>query len=167
MVPSLYWNTANPALRKDRQGSFIHLLLRKKKSLVVQRPDGKLDKGKQVAAIIPNVIHSLDAAHLMKFVVSAFDSGLNPVLTVHGCFGSHPNQLEALQFLVKLEFIQIYSNAYFLEKFHSRNLQIITDNNHKILSDKKTGLQYTVNLNKKFLYSQCPRFGLFKFKRNN
>ena len=52
----------------------------------------RLNKGKQKGAIIPNVIHSLDASHLMQVVPpeKVFENNLNMVLTVHDCFGTHP-----------------------------------------------------------------------------
>ena len=55
-----------------------------------------MDPLKQRSAIIPNVIHSLDASHLMNVINTAFTKGINDLITVHDCFGTHPNNLSLL-----------------------------------------------------------------------
>lgn len=57
------------------------------------------------------------------------------VLPIHDCFGTHPNDLEQMYEIIKLEFINLYSKKNFLEKFHIHIKQIIRLNNYSI---KKT-----------------------------
>jgi DNA-directed RNA polymerase len=88
---------------------------------------------KQINAVIPNIVHSLDAAHLMNVVNSIEDKGIGPVITVHDCFGTHPNKMGDLQYEVKKEFILLYTDHGFLETFHNRIIQSIRDNNLEII----------------------------------
>jgi len=89
---------------------------------------------KQINAFIPNIVHSLDAAHLMNVINSAESKGIAPVITVHDCFGTHPNSMAALQYEVKKEFILLYTDQDFLETFHNRIIQSILDNNLLIIT---------------------------------
>jgi DNA-directed RNA polymerase, mitochondrial len=110
--------------------------------MVIKEWTDKVDKHKQSSSIIPNIIHSLDASHLMNVVIAANKLNINPVITVHDCFGTHPNKLDSLSYLVKLEFIKLYTNSNFLEKFHNRNLQNIEDNGLEIIKDNSTNIYY-------------------------
>jgi len=65
----------------------------------------------------------------MNVINSATKKGITPVITVHDCFGTHPNRMAALQYEVKKEFILLYTHYDFLETFHSRLIQSIQDNN--------------------------------------
>lgn len=68
----------------------------------LERPVPARRKQSQGAA--PNVIHSLDAAHLMLVVHEAnFD-----VVTVHDSFGSHPSDMPTLFTLVRKKFVELY-----------------------------------------------------------
>ena len=93
----------------------------------------EINKVKQVNAIIPNIIHSLDASHLMCIIEDADRIGLKNVLSIHDCFGTHPNDLFKLNELVRENFIFLYSSSSFLKTFHNRLLQTIKDNNLKII----------------------------------
>lgn len=103
-------------------------------SVILRNMTKKIDSRKQVQSIIPNIIHSLDASHLMNIInqVSKY-----PVLTIHDCFGSHPNFIEELKFLVTIEFVKLYSNTNFLELLHQRILQNIEDQQYEIKEDLK------------------------------
>ena len=99
--------------------------------MILRENLNELEKRGQVNAIIPNIIHSLDASHLMNVVISAKDKKINYVLPIHDCFGTHPNKLNELERLVKQEFIKIYSNEKFIAKFHAKIIKNIKENNLK------------------------------------
>lgn len=103
----------------------------KSKSVILREWDNTIDSFKQVQAIIPNIIHSLDATHLVNILNSAKEIGLAPVISVHDCFGTHPNQMSALSHQVKKEFVLLYSQEEFLSTFHDRIMQSITDNGYQ------------------------------------
>lgn len=104
--------------------------------MVIREWTNLTDKRKQVNAIIPNIIHSLDASHLISVLCSSIDSNFNPVITVHDCFGTLPNRLEKLSFTVRKEFILQYVQEDFLKVFDNRIRQYITDNNYLIDGDE-------------------------------
>jgi DNA-directed RNA polymerase len=113
---------------------------------------------KQINAIIPNIVHSLDGAHLMNVIISAESKGIGPVITVHDCFGTHPNRMAALQYEVKKEFILLYTDHDFLEVFHNRIIQSIQDNNLEII--KMGGLPRFVSLmGEEIEIPQLPKIG--------
>ena len=61
----------------------------------------------------------------------AADINFYPIITIHDCFGTLPNKMSELDFMVRREFILIYSKGQFLKDFHNRFLQSITDNQYK------------------------------------
>ena len=86
----------------------------KSKTIVLREMIKKVDSRKQINAIIPNIIHSLDAAHLMQIVNRGISNMKYPyILTVHYCFGAQPNNIDELKNLVLTEFIQLYTNEDF------------------------------------------------------
>ena len=90
---------------------------------------------------MPNLIHSLDASHLMNLINKANDVNFANIITVHDCFGTLPNNVENLRQLVTAEFVEIYSNQNFLNKFHERVLQAFSDH-HFIKYIDKEGKSY-------------------------
>jgi DNA-directed RNA polymerase len=91
-----------------------------------------VDRRKQVESIIPNVIHSLDASHLMFVIRECINSNILPIITVHDCFGTLPNQMFNLEQVVKKQFVVLYTKENFLNKFHKKLLESIEDNNYII-----------------------------------
>jgi DNA-directed RNA polymerase len=107
--------------------------------MVIKEYLNETDKLKQSNAIIPNIIHSLDATHLINVINSSADEKYDPIITVHDCFGTHPNNMEQLVYRVKKEFIILYSQQNFLETFHNRVIQSIRDNNFEIIFNSDAG----------------------------
>ena len=58
-------------------------------------------------------------------------------------------------------FIKLYSQEYFLHKFHKRNLQNITDNGIEVYKDSLTGEDYILIKNKKVYIPNIPETGSF------
>lgn len=81
---------------KTKKNFEINILARK--TFVLRNVTYKLDTTKQIIAFIPNIIHSLDASHLMKVVMSSIKGGYCPIITIHDCFGTHPNKMEILSY---------------------------------------------------------------------
>jgi DNA-directed RNA polymerase len=105
----------------------------KSKKLILKETTNDLDSSKQVQSIIPNIIHSLDASHLMNIINNAFKENFNPVITIHDCFGTLPNQMASLEFRVKKEFVILYSESHFLKEYHDRFLQNLKDNQFELI----------------------------------
>lgn len=131
---------------------------RKNISIIIRTPTEKLDKLKQIQAIIPNVIHSLDASHLINIINTGLNSKRNNIITVHDCFGTHPNEIDDLKKLVILEFIKLYTNDDFLFLFHKRLLQSFSDNQIEIYTDEN-GKKYIQNKRTKIYFPEIPPKG--------
>lgn len=117
----------------------------KSRKYVLREFTNELDKRKQVSAGIPNIIHSLDASHIMNIVKTNSEMKNFDLLTVHDCFGTHPNNLNELVLLVKLEFIAIYLHKDFLSKFHKDNINNIKAYDCDYIIKKDTaGKEYMV-----------------------
>ena len=110
---------------------------------IVMRQSKKeqLDNRKQKQAIIPNVIHSLDASHLINLVTTANSINLKPIITIHDCFGTHPNKMDLVNNLVLKEFIELYTKGDFLSNFHKQILKSLVDNNYEIFTTTERIIQ--------------------------
>ena len=108
-----------------------------------------LNKHKQTQAIIPNIIHSLDATHLINIIINAESNKFSPLISIHDCFSTLPNKMGELEHNIKKEFILLYSQNNFLETFHNRIIQSIKDNNLNIIERKNENyvLFYDCNSN--------------------
>lgn len=127
---------------KNKEKIISTSLFNKTKKMVIREYFNEIDSRKQSNAIIPNIIHSLDATHLINLINNTTEKGFNPIITIHDCFGTHPNKMEELIYLIKKEFILLYSQENFLEKFHSRIIQSIKDNNYNVIFNKEENNYY-------------------------
>lgn len=84
----LYWFTPNGLkisqhyLTVKKYENTINLFSERRKIIIRQSVD-KINKKKQKEAIIPNIIHSLDADHLMKVVLNFTNKFNYSILTIH------------------------------------------------------------------------------------
>nr|QWO71391.1 RNA polymerase [Arthromyces claviformis] len=127
---------------KKKQTVITVSIFGRSKRLVLRENEDKLNKLKQKQAIIPNMVHSLDASHLMNLIKSAAEINFYPIITIHDCFGTLPNKMSELDFIVRKEFIIIYSNGEFIKNFHNRFIQSITDNQYQL--DNKNNPKYII-----------------------
>jgi DNA-directed RNA polymerase len=66
---------------------------------------------KQNRGIIPNIIHSLDAANISILVNKMIDDDIKMnLLTIHDAFATNANYVDDLTYQIKLAFLVIYSN---------------------------------------------------------
>jgi DNA-directed RNA polymerase len=131
----------------------------KTKKMIVREWTEEVDTLHQSGGIIPNIIHSLDASHLINVVISANENKIEPVITVHFCFICHPNNLNNLSYLVRKFFIDLYTRESFLEKFHQTNKQIILDNDIKILYDSDEEQEYVLIKRRRVYLPEIPKMG--------
>jgi DNA-directed RNA polymerase len=61
------------------------------------------------------------------------------ILPVHDCFGTHPNDMDTLADIVRVEFINLYSNQSFLQTLYNKFLFDLKSYGFEILDneDKK------------------------------
>ncbi|WP_295447107.1 DNA-directed RNA polymerase [uncultured Thiodictyon sp.] len=74
----------------------------------VQRLAGTVDPLKQQDALLPNLIHSLDATHLAMTLLDAQARGLTEIGSIHDCLLCHPNDAAALGQVVRRSFARLY-----------------------------------------------------------
>ncbi len=70
---------------------------------------------KQVLAIAPNYIHSMDAAHMMK-TVNACPEGFS-FSVVHDSFGCHAADMEVMSAITREQFVEMYDGQDYLTAF--------------------------------------------------
>ena len=133
--------------------------------MIIRESLNELDKLKQTNSIIPNIIHSLDATHLINLINKALDQRFGPILTVHDCFGTLPNKMEELAFMLKKEFIILYSQKNFLETYHNRLIQSIKDNKYVVIFSKENNCNYVILENNWIKIPNIPNLGDLDLKK--
>jgi DNA-directed RNA polymerase len=63
---------------------------------------------KQINAISPNFVHSIDAAHMMLTVRRLRQTGIQHFAMVHDSFGVHASDVDALNEALREEFVRIH-----------------------------------------------------------
>ena len=99
----------------------INFRLGKKKKTILREWLDRVDRQRQNQSIIPNVIHSMDASHLIMLINTWRKKG-KYILPIHDCFGTYPNDMHELFVLVKSTFIVLYFNQDFLKEYHKNFL---------------------------------------------
>lgn len=116
----LYWKTpAGFIVCQDYQAQTSKRIVTKFGSMVLQRwykaNTNKRDKTKMAAGISANMVHSMDAAHLMKVVNRAADENITSFALIHDSYGVHPSEVDNLHAILREEFIAIYRRDWLAE----------------------------------------------------
>ena len=77
--------------------------------LYVNHQGTQLDRRRQATGISPNLIHSLDASHMMKTIVLAQANGIKNFAMIHDSFGCHACDIPMLNQCIRTAFIEQYS----------------------------------------------------------
>jgi DNA-directed RNA polymerase len=96
----------------------------------------EIDIRKQNNAIVPNIVHSFDAANislLVKIVSSNFDTRKMNLLTIHDCFATNANDVEKMRSGVKLGFLAIYSEKSFIDSYYDFIIDFIKKTGYNII----------------------------------
>nr|P33541.2 RecName: Full=Probable DNA-directed RNA polymerase [Neurospora intermedia]CAA36326.1 RNA polymerase [Neurospora intermedia] len=125
--------------------------LGKNRTAVLRSWVNEKDSRREVQAIIPNIIHSLDASHL-TMIIDSWDSYILPI---HECFGTHPNDMYKLAEQVRECFILLYSKNDFLNKIDYKFRENLKD--YKIEIVNKNGEDFVkIKGNKRYEYLPLP-----------
>lgn len=135
---------------------FISVGKGKKKTVILSQKLNEMDNKAQILALNPNVVHSLDSS-LVILLLSKHNKNLHPLVTIHDCFITHPNNMLNLVETVQDEFINLFEKEKFLEKFHNDLLSILDSHNvvykkekNKIIFSLKESLESDLPVVKKF-----------------
>ena len=66
-------------------------------------------KGKSMNAAAPNLVHALDASHLIRVVNAAMSEGITSIAVVHDSFGCLASQARQLHRIIRTQFAELYS----------------------------------------------------------
>jgi len=69
----------------------------------------KIDVRKQVDGVVPHLIHSMDAAHMMLTLMRLQAEGLRHFAMVHDGYGVHGCDIDLLNRILREEFVRMYS----------------------------------------------------------
>jgi hypothetical protein len=120
-ITQFYYTSTNAKVKLSYFG--------KTKTSVIREWLPIVDKLKQSQAIIPNIIHSLDASHLIKVINTSYNREISPIVSIHDCFGTLPNNMCNLSKIIRSEFALLYSCEPFLVKYHEKLISSINENN--------------------------------------
>lgn len=104
-----------------------------------------LDKGKQIRALMPNLIHSLDASTL-SLLYNKFSKIYDKpqFLAIHDCFGTTLDKVSNLKTLLASVYMDLYSNDPYLDEFDKNILNLIEKSGKTIDKEKRT-VEITIN----------------------
>lgn len=77
----------------------------------------RINGDKQASALAPNVVHSLDAAAMMRTIVAAKAEGITSFAMIHDSYGTHAADTERFSAILRECFVDMYSETDFLEHF--------------------------------------------------
>lgn len=97
------------------------------RSRVRLKPTEVINKDKQKSAVAPNVIHSLDAAHLMLTVLEAHEQGVKHFSLIHDSFGTHAGNTTTFFQTIRQTFVQMYESYDPLEEIHHETTKAADD----------------------------------------
>lgn len=99
------------------------------------RPTKVVVKSKQKSAVAPNVIHSMDAAHLMLTTLSACRAGVPAFSLIHDSFGCHASHMPVLFATVRSEMVAMYTNYCPLETIKRAADATLSEKGRKKIED--------------------------------
>lgn len=78
---------------------------------------GKIDGRKQRQGSSPNLIHHVDATHLMMCVNAGLAEGIDCFAMIHDDFGCHANRVDTFQKIIRDTFVELHQAGDILSNF--------------------------------------------------
>lgn len=144
----------------------INFLGKNKTAVLKEWIKDKTDARKQVQAIIPNIIHSFDASHLISIIHSLIEKNIY-ILPIHDCFGTHPNDMATVAMLVRYKFIELYAKKDFLDTIYKSVISNLEDNRIDYVKDENGCIVITQDRknDKEIVILPPPSLGDFDLNR--
>jgi DNA-directed RNA polymerase len=110
-------------------------------------------KEKAASAIAPNVVHSMDAAHLLLTVQACGAEGITSIATIHDSFGCLPSQADRFNQIIREQFLRMYAEHDILAEILETAKKHLV--NHKRLPElpAKGTLDLTEILNAQYAFA--------------
>jgi len=97
-------------LHENRKPKEARLATADRTILVYHHDDKqKIDVRKQVDGIVAHLVHSMDAAHMMRTINRLHAEGIRHFAMVHDSYGVHACDVDRLNRVLREEFVRIYS----------------------------------------------------------
>lgn len=112
-------------------------------------------KDKAAAGISPNLVHSMDAAHLLLTVVASVNEGITDIATVHDSFGCLPSRATRFNQIIREVFLRMYTDHDVLAELLASARADLTPANHEKLPElpEKGALNLTEIINAKYAFA--------------
>ena len=102
-----YWDVKKVKIYlHDREAG----VLKRTQISVREKATKRIDKKKAKAAVSPNIIHSMDSAHLLLTVLTAKQNGVEDFFLIHDSFGTTPSDTDVMYASVRAAFVEIYKD---------------------------------------------------------
>jgi DNA-directed RNA polymerase len=98
-----------------------------RKVLSIREETLKPDTRKAANSISPNVVHSLDASHLMLTVANAHAEGLRSFALIHDSFGVHVADSPRFFGIIRESFVELYEGNVFADLAEQFKAQVHPD----------------------------------------
>lgn len=102
-------------------------------TMTVDKDEGSeapvMDRTKQVSAISPNFVHSMDASHLMLTALDAHDKGVESFAMIHDSFGTCPGTAGIMFDSVREVMVSTYTENDVIRGFYDGFAADLTDQN--------------------------------------
>lgn len=95
--------------------------------LMRQTPTTRVDKKTMRNASSPNVIHSMDAAHLHRSVARGSAAGICSFSMIHDSFGCHLGNMELFGQIIRESFVSCYTDYCPLEELEKRARSVLDE----------------------------------------
>jgi DNA-directed RNA polymerase len=106
---SLFLFDKNLTLHENAVGKEIDGdLYRTVRAIMSERPGEVIIKSKAASTIAPNVIHSMDASHLLLTANAAVEEGIENFQFIHDSFATHAGDTEKFFWLIRETFVDMY-----------------------------------------------------------
>lgn len=95
--------------------------------LIREAPTKRVDKKRMRSASSPNVIHSMDGAHLQRSVVFGKANGINHFAMIHDSFGTHAGNMSLFSWAIREAFVRTYETYCPLTELDSYARSVLSD----------------------------------------
>ncbi|API58565.1 hypothetical protein BSL82_03925 [Tardibacter chloracetimidivorans] len=121
--------------------------------LVREAPTKRINKKKMRSASSPNVIHSMDAAHLQLSVVRAKEQGIRHFAMIHDSFGTHAGNMDLFGRVIREAFIEMYEGYCPLQEIDRHARSVLSDEGIEKLPPIPTKGDLELSLIRQSLYA--------------